>query len=73
MDKNLQHELDMDLLNAKVQIRREINERELREMLGMDNQPNLTALLALDRLLLEAEVSVGMMDGFPLPGGKRYE
>lgn len=63
MDKNLQHELDMDLLNAKVQIRREINERELREMLGMENKPNLTALLALDLLLLKAETSVGMMDG----------
>lgn len=63
MNKELQNELDMDLLNAKVQIRREINERELREMLGMENKPNLTALLALDLLLLKAETSVGMMDG----------
>lgn len=67
-NKELQNELDMDLLNAKVEIRREINERELREMLGLDTPKNYNAWLALDRLLLEAEASVGMIDGLPLLG-----
>jgi hypothetical protein len=68
INKELQNELDMDLLTAKVEIRRGINEKELCEMLDMEAPRNMSAWLALDRLLLEAEVSVGLMDGFPLWG-----
>ena len=71
-------ELDLMLLERRVYNTRGINEIHLQDALNKRQEINdykhslegMRDWLELDFLLLQAEISVGLMDGLPLPGAK---
>lgn len=66
-------EMDMYLLDRNVENNRYIQEAKLIDMIKDDNTDDISKWLALDLFLVKAEMSAGLMDGLPIPGGKQYE